>query len=191
MHSLENTAGDISLFVNAGKTEFWGDVNIRIGKAWGALDGLNVIWKSDLPHNLKRDFFRAIVESVLLYGSSSWALTKCLESKWDSTYTRMLRAILNISRKQHPTKQRLDDNLPAISHVSGERQLDSSDIAGEEKRSSANILLWAPKHGHTRLGFINQLVKTLNVYLKACRLRWVITMGGEKESEESMHTRIR
>ena len=44
------------------------DIAIRMGKAWGALDALNKIWKSKLPDKLKRKFFRAAVESVLFYG---------------------------------------------------------------------------------------------------------------------------
>ena len=72
------------------------DVLIRILKAWSALDRLRTIWKSTLPEQIKKGFFRAVVESVLLYGSSSWTLTKRLESKLNGTYTRMLRVILNI-----------------------------------------------------------------------------------------------
>ena len=59
------------------------DVNIRIGKAWGALDGLHIIWKSNISDEMKREFFRAIVESVLMYGSNTWTLTKRLQSKLD------------------------------------------------------------------------------------------------------------
>ena len=33
--------------------------------------------------------------SILLYGCTTWTLTKQLEKKLDSNYTRMLRAILN------------------------------------------------------------------------------------------------
>ena len=61
-----------------------------LGKQWGALDGLHIIWKSNIPDEMKREFFRAIVESVLMYGSNTWTLTKRLESKRDGTYTRML-----------------------------------------------------------------------------------------------------
>ena len=41
------------------------DVNIRLGKAWDALDELDKIWKSNLPDNLKRNFFPAAVDTVL------------------------------------------------------------------------------------------------------------------------------
>ena len=69
------------------------DVNIRIAKAWGALNSMNTIWKSKLSTNLKRNLFRAAVESVLVYGSVTWNLTTSLENKIDGTHTRMLRAI--------------------------------------------------------------------------------------------------
>ena len=42
-------------------------------------------------------FFQAAVVSILLYGCTTWTLTKRLQKKLDSNYTRMLRAILNRS----------------------------------------------------------------------------------------------
>ena len=75
------------------------EIKIRTAKSWAALDKLSSIWKSPLCTTLKRNFFRAVVESVLLYGSEAWTLTKKHEKKLDGTYTRMLRAILNISWK--------------------------------------------------------------------------------------------
>ena len=50
---------------------------------------------------MKRSFFRATVVSILLYGYTTWTLTKRLE-KLDGNYTRMLWAILNKSWRQHP-----------------------------------------------------------------------------------------
>ena len=52
----------------------------------------------------KRSFFQAAVTSTLLYGCTTWTLTKRLEKKLDGNYTRMLRAILNKSWQQHPTR---------------------------------------------------------------------------------------
>ena len=46
---------------------------------------------------MKRSFFQAAVASILLYGCTTWTLTKRLEKKLDGNYTRMLRAILNKS----------------------------------------------------------------------------------------------
>ncbi len=74
---------------------------------WKAIDRLSIIWKSDLTDKMKRSFFQAVVVSILLYGCTTWTLIKRLEKKLDSNYTRMLRAILNKSWRQHPTKHRL------------------------------------------------------------------------------------
>ena len=59
--------------------------NTRIAKSWAALNKLTCIWKSNLPANLKRNFFKAVVESVLLYGSTTWTLTKAMETTLDGT----------------------------------------------------------------------------------------------------------
>ena len=56
---------------------------------------------------MKRSFFQAAVVSILLYGYTTWTLTKQLEKKLNGNYTRMLRAIWNKSWRQHPTKHQL------------------------------------------------------------------------------------
>ena len=71
-----------------------------------------IIWKSDLTDKMKRSFFQAAVTSILLYGCTTWTLTKRLEKKLDGNYTRMLRAILNKSCRQHPTRHQLYGHLP-------------------------------------------------------------------------------
>ena len=53
---------------------------------------------------MKRSFFQAAVTSILLYSCTTWTLSKRLEKKLDDNYTRMLRAILNKSWRQHPHK---------------------------------------------------------------------------------------
>ena len=80
------------------------EIKIRIAKSWAAIDKFSFIWKSSPSTTLKRNFFRAVVESVLLYYSEAWNLTKKHEKNLDGTYTRMLRAILNISWKEHSMK---------------------------------------------------------------------------------------
>ena len=73
------------------------DIDTRLTKAWTAIDRLSIIWKSDLTDKMKRSFFQAVVVSILLYGGTTWTLTKRLERKLDGNYTRMLRAVLNKS----------------------------------------------------------------------------------------------
>ena len=73
------------------------DIDTRPTKAWTAIDRLSIIWKSDLTDEMKRSFFQAEVVSILLYGCTTWTLTKRLKKKQDGNYTRMLHAILNKS----------------------------------------------------------------------------------------------
>ena len=63
---------------------------------------------------MKRSFFQAAVVSILQYGCTTWTLTKRLEKKLDGDYRRMLRAILNKSRRQHLARHQLYGHLPPI-----------------------------------------------------------------------------
>ena len=90
------------------------DIDTRLTKAWTAIDRLSIIWKSDLTDKMKRSFFQAAVVSILLYGCTTWTLTKRLERRLDGNYTRMLRAVLNKSWRQHPTRLQLYGHLPPI-----------------------------------------------------------------------------
>ena len=90
------------------------DIDTRLTKAWTAINRLSVIWKSDLTDKMKRCFFKAAIVSILLYGCTTWTLTKQLKKKPGGNYTKMLRAILNRSRRQHPSKQQLYGHLPLI-----------------------------------------------------------------------------
>ena len=63
---------------------------------------------------MKRSFFQAAVVSILLDGCTTWTLTKRLEKKLNGNYTKMFRAILNKSWRQHPTRHQLYGHLPPI-----------------------------------------------------------------------------
>ena len=56
------------------------DINMWLVKAWTAIDRLLVIWKSDLTDKIKH-FFQAGIVSILLYGCTTWTLTKCMDKK--------------------------------------------------------------------------------------------------------------
>ena len=90
------------------------EIDMRLGRVWTAIDSLSVIWKSNLTDKMKRSFFQSTIVSILLYGCTTGTLTKWMEKKLDGNYTRMLRAILNKSWRQHPTKQQLYGHLPPI-----------------------------------------------------------------------------
>ena len=126
------------------------DIDTRLAKAWTAINRLSIIWKSDLTNKMKRSFFQAAVVSILLYGCNTWTLTKRLE-KLDGNYTRMLRAILNKSWRQHPTRHQLYGHLPPITKTI---QLRRTRHAGHCWRSRdefiSDVLLWTPTYGRAK-----------------------------------------
>ena len=125
------------------------DIDTRLTKAWTAIDKLSFIWKSDLTDKMKRSFFQATVVSILLYGCTTWTLTKRLEKKLDGNYTRMLRAILNKSWGQHPTRHQLYGHLPPITKTIQVRRtrrthkwctpMDTHISWGKSRTTSSNI----------------------------------------------------
>ena len=68
------------------------DIDMRLTKAWTAIDRLSVIWKSDLTDTMKRSFFQAAVVSILIYGCSTWMLTKQLHKNAASNIEQVLEA---------------------------------------------------------------------------------------------------
>ena len=94
-----------------------------------------------------------MVISILLYGCTTWTLTKRLEKKLDGNYTRMLRVILNKSWQQHPTRYQLYSHLPPITKTI---QVRWTRHAGHCWRSRdepiSDVLLWTPTYGWTKAG---------------------------------------
>ena len=140
-------------------------MNIRLAKSWAALNKMNAIWKSRLPDRIKRNFFRATVESVLVYGSVSWTLTKALEKRLSGNYTRMLRAILNRSWKDHPSNKEIYANIPDICTSIRQQRLRFSGHCWRNKREMASdTILWQPTHGERKRGrprktYVDQLME--------------------------------
>ena len=123
-----------------------------------------LLWKSDLTDKMKRSFFQAAVVSILLYGCTTWTLTKRLKKKLDGNYARMLRAILNKSWRQHPARHWLYGHLPPITKTI---QVRRTRHAGHCWRSKdeliSDVLLWTPAYGQAKAGrpartYIQQLV---------------------------------
>ena len=129
------------------------DIDTRLMKAWTTINTLSIIWKSDVTDKMKRSFFQAAVASILLYGCTTWTQTKRLEKKLDGNYTRMLRAILNKSWRQHPTRQQLYGHLPPITKTIRVRR---TRHAGHCWRSrdepKSEVLLLNPTHGRAKAG---------------------------------------
>ena len=120
-------------------------------KTWTTIDKLSIIWKSDLTDKMKRSFFQAVVVLILLYGCTTWTLTKRLEKKIDGNYIKMLRAILNKSWRQHPTKHQLYGHLRPITKTI---QVRWARHAGHCWRSRdeliSDVLQWTPSYSRTK-----------------------------------------
>ena len=84
---------------------------------------------------------------------TTWTLTKQLEKKIDGNYTKLLRAILNKSRRQHPTRHQLYGHLPPITKTIQVRRTRN---AGHCWRSRdeliSDVLLWTPTYGRAKAG---------------------------------------
>ena len=125
----------------------------RLTKAWTAIDRLSIVWKSDLTDKMKRSFFQAAVVSILLHWCTTWTLTKRLEKKLDGNYTRMLRAILNKSRRQHPTRYQLYGHLPPITKTIQARRTRHAGHCWKSKDELiSDVLLWTFIYGRVKAG---------------------------------------
>ena len=118
---------------------------------------------------LKRNFFAATVESILLYGCEAWTLTKTMEKSLDGTYTRMLRRVLNVHWSDKMTNVTLYGGLPKLSDKIAARRLR---LAGHCQRhpdlGAHRLILWEPTHGQRGRGrlattYVDQLKRDAGV----------------------------
>ena len=144
------------------------DIDTQLTKAWTAIDRLSIIWKSDLTDKMKRSFLQAAVVSILLYGC-----TKRLKKQLDGNYIRMLRAILNKSRQQHPTKHQLYGHLPPITKtIQARRTRHAGHCWRSKDEIISDVLLWTPAYSQAKAGrpaYIH--VRIRDVVLKTCQRR--------------------
>ena len=112
-------------------------------------DRLSVIWKSYLSDKIKCNFFQAMIMFILLYGCTTWRLTKWIEKKLDS----------NISRNSHQSSI-----LKTI-------QIRRTRYVGHCWRSKdkliSDVLLWTPSYGCTR---VEQPARTSTIALYGHRM---------------------
>ena len=85
--------------------------------------------------------------------TTTWTLTKRLERRLDGNYTRMLRAVLNKSWRQHPTRLQLYGHLPPITKTIQVRRTRHAGYCWRSKDELiSDVLLWIPTHGCARVG---------------------------------------
>ena len=130
---------------------------------------------------MKRSFFQAAATSILLYGCTTWTLTKRLEKKVDSNYTRILHTILNKSWRQHPTRHQLYGHLPPITKTI---QVRWTRHAGHCWRSRdkliSDVLLWTPSHGRAKAGQTSTNIHSAAMW-RYGMLSWRRAWGDERE----------
>ena len=102
---------------------------------------------------MKRSFFQAVVVLILLYGCTTWTLTKWLEKKLDGNHTRMLWAISNKFWWQHFTKHKLYGHLPPITKTIQVRRTRHAGHCwrGRDELIS-DVLLWTLTYGWAKAG---------------------------------------
>ena len=129
------------------------DINTWLAKAWTSIDSLSFIRNSDQTYKMKRSFFQASFVLILLYGCTTWTLTKRNEKKLDSNCTRMLQAILNKSWRQQPTKQQLYGHLPPImKSIKIRRTRHAEHCWRSRDKLISDLLQWTPSHRRAEAG---------------------------------------
>ena len=88
-----------------------------------------------------------------MYVCTTWTLTKRLEKKLDGNYTRMLRAILNKSWRQHPTRNQLYGHLPSITKtIQVRRTRHAGHCCRKKDELISDVHLWTPAYGQVKAG---------------------------------------
>ena len=138
---------------------------------------------------MKHSFFQAAVVSIQLYGCTTWTLTKHIEKKLDGNYTRMLRAKLNKSWRQHPTKQQLYGYLPSIMKtIQVRRTRDAGHCWRSWDELISDVLQGTPSHGRAKAGrptrtYIQQFCADTGCYLE--------DLPGAMDDREGWRERLR
>ena len=115
------------------------DINTRLGKTWTAIDRLLVIWKSVSSKQLS--YWYCYMDALRM------------EKNVESNYTRMLRAILNKSWRQHSTKQQLCSHLPPITKTIKVRRTRHAWYCWRSRDDLiSDVLLWTPSNGRAKAG---------------------------------------
>ena len=101
----------VNMFMYIGSSFKSTDVNMHQAKAWTAIDKLSITWKCDLSDKIKRDFFQAAMVSILLYGCTTWTLTKRIEKKLYKNATSYIEQILEVIPLETIAVRPLTSNL--------------------------------------------------------------------------------
>ena len=126
--------------------------------------------------------------SILLYGCNIWLLTKQLEKNLDGNYIRMLRARLNKSWRQHPSKYQLYGHLlPITKTIRVRRTRHTGHFWRSRNELISDVLQWTPTYGRAKAQrpartYIQQLCEDTGLALKTCQRWWTIGSRDERGS---------
>ena len=140
------------------------DINTRLAKAWTSLYGSQtwaIKWNA---------FFTQIaVVSILLYGCTTWTLTKQMEKCLVATTQECCEQYWTSLAGSSPQSSRCTATCHPSRKIS---KLDKPD-AGQYWRSKdeliSDVLLWTPSHGWTKAGWpAKTYIQQLSVHLGYC-----------------------
>ena len=155
-----------------------GDISTLLTKAWRAIDRLSIKWKSDLTDKMKRSFFQAAVVSILLYGCTTWTLTKRLEKKLDGNYTRSnIEQVLAATPNKAPSIR-----PPASHHENYPSQINHTCRTLLERQGRAHKWCTPMDPHSSNIHTFSSYVRIRDVALKTCQRRWTIERSGERGS---------
>ena len=82
---------------------------------WYTWNKLHQIWLSGISLSTKLNFFRACLESVLLFRAETWTMKKQLQDGLHLTYTRFPESVQNLSCHKHQTKADIYEEITPVS----------------------------------------------------------------------------
>ena len=137
------------------------DFEIKKAQVWVPCNKLHTIWTSGISTKTKINLFKTCVESIFLYGSETWTMSKQLEKHLDGTYRRLLMRVQSINWKQYFTLEQIYGNLPKASDVVRMRR---NRFAGHCVRAKeeiiSDLLFWSLPHrkrGRKPLSYMEHL----------------------------------
>ena len=145
-----------------------------------------------MTDNIKCSFFQTAIMSILLYGCTTWTLTKRMEKRLDSNKTRMLRAILNKSWGKHSTNSSYTATYHPSRKLSELDEADMRDTAKELRTNSKGTYFGGPLYMDEQRRddqlepVYNSSVSIQDANLKAYQKLLTIETGGEGGSGRSM-----
>ena len=124
------------------------DIDTRLTKAWTAINRLSIICKSDLTDKMKRSFFQAAVASILLYGCTTWTLTKMAgEEARRQLHKNAVSNLEQVLGGNTPQDTNCTATCPPITKTIQVRRTRHAEHCWRSRDELiSDVLLWTPTH---------------------------------------------